>query len=176
MSLMLTIPAGERQVLRVFALDLPREQALELIGQPDVLAGLLGVAVDPAGIEVFDVADLAGVGLVTYLIEGDGAAEAQIAADRARLAALSGFVMIVRSQAFAGHAAELRLDACLTPIGRYGEDVPVVQFEPLPNAAAVGLTGQGKPAMSDARIGGMVATAVLVLMFVFVAVFVWMAR
>ena len=57
---MLTIPAGERQVLRVFALDLPREQALELIGQPDVLAGLLGVPVDPAGIEVFDVADLAG--------------------------------------------------------------------------------------------------------------------
>ena len=31
-----------------------------------------------------------------------------------------------------------------------------------------------KPPKSDARIGGMVATVVLILMFVFVAVFVWM--
>ena len=28
--------------------------------------------------------------------------------------------------------------------------------------------------MSDARIGGMVATVVLILLFIFVAVFVWM--
>jgi hypothetical protein len=31
-----------------------------------------------------------------------------------------------------------------------------------------------KKPMSDARIGGMVATVVLILMFVFVGVFVWM--
>ena len=29
--------------------------------------------------------------------------------------------------------------------------------------------------MSDARIGGMVATVVLILMFIFVAAFVWMS-
>jgi hypothetical protein len=31
-----------------------------------------------------------------------------------------------------------------------------------------------KPPKSDARIGGMVATVVLILMFVFVGVFIWM--
>ena len=31
-----------------------------------------------------------------------------------------------------------------------------------------------KKPLSDARIGGMVATVVLILMFIFVAVFVWM--
>ena len=31
-----------------------------------------------------------------------------------------------------------------------------------------------KKPMSDARIGGVVATVVLILMFIFVAVFVWM--
>ena len=31
-----------------------------------------------------------------------------------------------------------------------------------------------KKSMSDTRIGGMVATVVLILMFIFVAVFVWM--
>jgi len=173
MSDPLHIPPGERHILRVFALSLP--DPARLAGDGPALAALLGLPqIDPAGVEVFETADLSGVGLSTYLTEGDGVAEEALAADRDRLDALKGWVLILRSEAVTGPVT-LAPAAALTFLGRYGEDIRPVRFEPLPSAAAEGLLPQGKPRMSDARMSGMVATAVLLLMFLFVAVFVWMA-
>lgn len=173
----LTLPVGERHVLRVFTLALPGAEIAALRGDADLLAALLGVdMLDPAGVEVFDLADLEGVGLAAYLTQGNGVAEAQIAADRARLSALRGPVLILHASAFDGRATTLHPDPRLRFVGRYGEELPPpVQFEPLPDAAARGLLPQGKPVMSDARMSGMVATVVLLFLAIFTVIFVVMS-
>ncbi len=138
-------------------------------GVGEALLDLFGTEVDPAMVEVFDVADLADIGLAAYLIDGNGATEAQIEADRARLEAVTGFVLILHGPA--PHTADPRLNR----IGSYAEDLPAVRFEPLPDASAKGIVSQGKPPKSDARIGGMVATVVLLILFVFTALLIWFA-
>ena len=160
----LTLPMGERHVLRVFTLNLPAAEVAQLPGKADLLAALLGVeALDAAGVEVFDLADLAGLGLAAYLVEGNGAAEAQIAADRDRLEALTGAVMILHSAAFDGRATRLHPDPRLRLIGTYGEDLPPVQFHPLPDAAARGLLPQGRPVTTDMRRAARITAALLFL-------------
>ncbi|MBL9057802.1 MAG: hypothetical protein JNJ84_16165 [Rhodobacteraceae bacterium] len=160
----LVLPEGERHVLRVFALHLPAADLTRLRGNADLLAALLGVeALDPSGVEVFDLADLAGLGLAAYLVEGNGAAEGQIAADRDRLDALTGAVLILHSAAFDGRATRLHPDPRLRLIGTYGEDLPPMRFEPLPDAAARGLLPQGRPVTTDMRRAARITAALLFL-------------
>jgi len=119
-------------------------------------------------VELVDIADLEGVGLARFLIEGDGASEAQIAADQPRLDALQGQVMVVASGAFDPAGARLNPDAAVTLVGVYREDVPGVRFEPLPDAGARGvLTPPALPAgpvSKDHRPALYVALAALVLL------------
>lgn len=133
----LAIPSHDRNGVRVFTArltpdDLQRDKAR-------LAADLLGDAdLDPAFIEIFDVADLAGVGLAGYLAEGLGVPETAVA-DRARLEALAGPVLILLSKALHGRAVTLTLDARLKLVGTYAEVKPPVHFEPLPTAAAEGI-------------------------------------
>jgi len=179
----LNIPAHERNTCRVFALRLTPPEVRRLrtgdaddaLIDPVAIAALLGSSIiDAAHVEIFDVAVLADVGLTTFLTQGNGIAEVAIEADRGQLDAVEGYVLILYSKAFAGEAATLHLDPALTLIGTYAEDLPPVRFEPLPSAAATGvLPGSVKPPMSDARIGGMVATVALLVMFALAALMVW---
>lgn len=133
----LTIPAHDRHGVRVFTArltpeDLQRDKArlvVELLGDPDL---------DPAYVELFDVADLTGVGLSGYLTEGLGVPEAALARDRLRLDSLTGPVLILLSRALHGREVTLTPDPRLTLVGTYVEDRPPVHFEPLPTAAATG--------------------------------------
>ena len=133
----LTIPAHDHQSVRVFTArltseDLQRDKArlvVELLGDPDL---------DPAYVEIFDVADLSGVGLSGYLTEGLGVPEAALARDRLRLDSLTGPVLILLSRALHGREVTLTTDPRLTLVGTYVEDRPPVHFEPLPTAAATG--------------------------------------
>ena len=133
----LSIPAHDRNGVRVFAArltpeDLTRDKArlvVELLGDPDL---------DPAFVELFDLADLSGLGLAGYLAEGLGVPESALAADRARLEAVTGPVLILLSRALHGRAGTLTLDPRLTLIGTYAEERPPVHFEPLPTATAEG--------------------------------------
>ena len=133
----LAFPAHDRDGVRVFSArltldDLRRDKAglaAALLGDPDL---------DPAFIELFDLADLTGVGLPGYLTEGLGVPEAALAADRARLEALTGPVLILMSKALHGRAANLTLDPRVTLVGTYTEARSPVHFEPLPSAAAEG--------------------------------------
>ncbi|MFN3575739.1 MAG: hypothetical protein ACK4TJ_01940 [Tabrizicola sp.] len=133
----LTIPAHDRHGVRVFTAnlgpdDLRRDKArvaAELLGDPDL---------DPAFIEIFDLSDLAGLGLPAYLTEGLGVPDATVAADRARLEALRGPVLILLSKALHGRALTLTPDPRLTLVATYAEDRPPVHFELLPTAAAEG--------------------------------------
>ncbi len=184
------IPANERHTLRVFALDMtPAEVALLrdtdaplTPGQvlpplrPDAAARLLGVAgADRSQIDLFHSDDIAAIGLAAYLIEGNAVAEVQIAADAGMLDAYQGYVLTIRSQAFGGQAVVLDPDPTLRLMGTYAETVPTVRFDPLPTASAKGVLGGGKPPMSDARMGGMVATVALLFMFGLTAFVIWFA-
>lgn len=132
----LTIPAHDRDGVHVFtakltADDLQRDKArlaAELLGDPHL---------DPAFVEIFDIDDLADVGLSGYLTEGLGVPSSAIP-DPARLDALKGPVLILLSKALHGRAVTLAPDPRLTLVGTYAEERPPVHFEPLPTIAAQG--------------------------------------
>jgi len=157
------VPAHDRRSLRLFALDLPRDEVLRLArpfptdpaptdpaAQSDraaVLSGLLGVsALDHDHVEVFDTADLAGLGLAGYLAEGGNIPAAQIDPDRARLQAQTGPLLVLFPGALTDLPATLILDPRLTLIGTYAEDRAPIHFAPLPTATALGTLTAGPPA------------------------------
>lgn len=129
-------------------------------GKVNLAPTLLGDSdVDPAFVELFDVADLSDIGLVGYLTEGFGVPETALAADRARLEAVTGPVLILLSRALHGRKVTLAPDPRLSLIGTFHEDRPPVHFEPLSTAAAEGsLTPQP---FSPARSQGVTTAFVL---------------
>jgi hypothetical protein len=168
---MIHIPATERHTVRVFTLAVPPDDLHRLRADPTAIAALLGLpTINPHYIDIFDMTDIAAIGLAQYLIDGNGVAQPQIQADKDRLDTIRGPVLILTSGAASG---TLTPSPQLTLIGTYAEDTPKIIFEPLPADSAKGLTGQGKPPMSDARIGGMVATVALIVLFALTALFIW---
>ena len=140
----LAIPAHDRHGVRVFVAALSPEDLLR--DKAALAASLLGDGdLDPAFVEIFDVADLAGLGLPSYLAEGIGLPDAMLEADRARLEAVTGPVLVLLSKALHGRDVTLRLDPRLTLIGTYAEDRPPVHFEPLPSTAATGILAPTAP-------------------------------
>ena len=134
---LLTIPAHDRLGVRVFAAKLTPEDLHR--DKARLAATLLGDAdLDPAFIEIFDLADLSGVGLSAYLADGLGVPVAALSRDVAKLEARTGPVLILLSKALHGRAVTLTLDPRLTLLATYAEERPVVHFEPLPTAAAQG--------------------------------------
>jgi hypothetical protein len=117
----LTVRAGEKGIVRLFALDMHPEQA-RFLREPGAAAQVLGVpALDEGEIEVFAVADLEELGLEGYLTQGFGITPDQIAPDRARLTDLTGWAMAVRSRAFGGQALHLAPADTVRLIGAWAE-------------------------------------------------------
>lgn len=118
--------AGEREVVRVFALDLDPNGARAFATPPEgngaawPLHEALGAgSLDPEHVEVFPTADLQGVGLADYLAEGLGVDAAAVAPDRARLEAEDGHIVIVHSAAFGGAQQTLTPQPPLRLLGVY---------------------------------------------------------
>ena len=169
---MIHIPPTERHTVRVFTLAVAPDDLHRLRADPTAIAALLGTpTINPHYIDLFDVNDIAAIGLAQYLIDGNGVAEPQITADKPTLDAIRGPVLILTSGAATG---TLTPAPNLTLIGTYAEDTPPIIFEPLPADSAKGLTAQGKPPMSDARIGGMVATVALIVLFAITGLMIWL--
>ncbi len=129
---MIEVPAYEKDRVRVFAVnsgapvaDLRQTFLSRLEGNspqlaPDMLAELLGTTlIDPAYIEIFPVKDLGDLGLSQYLAQALEVRGDALRADRPRLDALEGSVMIVLSAAFGGKPTTLSPGAALTLIGTY---------------------------------------------------------
>lgn len=148
MSDVLSVPAGERRHLRLYALDLPPEHA-KFLQEPGAAEQLLGVeGLDTDGIEIFPVWDLEGLGLHGYLTEACGIPEEQL--DRERLGAIMGWVMIVRSDAFGGRAMDLLLDQRLDPVGCYREPGVDWSAQPIETESAKPYSAP-KPSPREAR-------------------------
>lgn len=149
-------------------------------GDPDksaVLAALSKAKItDAQQIEVFGADTIAAMGLSTYLVEGYGVDPDDLTHDTARLDGLAGTVVVVSARAFEGNAV-LTPDTGLMLIGRFKEaGAPLTAPKPIETESAMGtLAAPAKAPKSDARIGGMVALAVLLFLAVFVFVFVWSA-
>jgi hypothetical protein len=183
----LTIPRGERHVLRVFALDMGKAEVERLRNRPSTpdplasvdpalrhadpaqVAALFGLSqIDPTQVEIVDTDDLPELGLAAYLTEGDAAAEAQIAADRARLDALRGHVLTVTSAAFPKLPVTLNPVSALSLIGTYAEDMTPVRFDPLPSEGAKGTRGTAGAAAARAPRRGRGALLVIAALALFV--------
>jgi hypothetical protein len=171
----LDIPAKERGQLRLFAVNLtnpsdtPTAQTLcDLLGANDL---------DPTYVELVQISDLDEMSLPQYLSQGYDIDAETLAPDRTRLAALSGYVLIILSLAFRDRALTLRDVPDLTLIASYGADGPDwTSTEAIKtDSTAIGSGAQPRKKPSDAAMGGRVATFALLFMFVFTALFIWLA-
>ncbi|WP_306152476.1 hypothetical protein [Roseovarius sp. MMSF_3281] len=184
MSEKFEIKAHEHGIVRLFAIDTDAEPPIMSVepewetnaeNPPWPLRDALGVEyLDSDFIELFDVANLEGLGLPQYMIDGLGVAEADVEEDRARLEAIRGKILVVVSSAFGGFAGTLTPKSPLRWIGTYTEETAPVSFKPLPSESAKGTTG-GKAPPSDAAMSGRVASIALLVLFALVALVVWVA-
>ncbi|WP_417259757.1 hypothetical protein [Celeribacter sp.] len=177
----LTIPDSDHRYVWVFSVDLPEDELAafgheEHTNEGDVqwpLGDALGLSSYPDQdfVELFDLSTLQEYGFSRYLSEANGM---DIGEDAAKLDALHGGVALVFSQALSGQE-RFAPKAPLSFVGRYALPVDLPTHEKLTSTSAEGLLPQGKPVKSDARIGGMVATFVLIFLAVFVTLFVWIS-
>jgi len=170
----INVPAHEARVVRLFAIDLDARQIADF--ESSAVPSALGVrTLDADYIEVFHVSDLDGMGLAQYLTDGAGIPSEQVAQHHTVLSSLKGHVLLVMSAAFGGDAQTLQVKAPLRHVATLSEATTPIAFEPLPDASAKGVTAQGKPVKSDARIGGMIATYALLFLFALVGLMIWVA-
>lgn len=185
MSSLMNVPALETGVIRLFAIDLPKDQIEDfrtpVHGTDDAvtwpLKDALGAAfLDEDFVEVFPVEDLESFGLAGYLMEGNDVPEDQIDAMRAQLAALKGYVLLVFSSAFSDTAQTLTPRAPLRHIGTFFSEGAPVKFEQLPSQSADPNSGvKPRKTPSDAAMSGRIATYALLFIFLFTALFIWIA-
>ncbi len=148
MSDKITVKAGDRGLVWVFAVDLDGDALKAFTRQNGSwrVQEALGVeTLDPEHVDIFPVKDLAGVGLAGYLEDGLGVPEAQLADTRSMLDATTGTVMVLTSKAFGGAAQTFTPRAPLRLLASFSEDRPPVAFEPLPSEAATGSVGGPGP-------------------------------
>jgi hypothetical protein len=176
MSAPVTIPAGEIGVLRLFALDMPREQVRFLRDEPGAIDDVLGTAgLNPEDVEIFPVSDLDDLGLPGYLHEGHAVPEDQIAPTRARLDAQTGFVMVLHSRAFGGRATTLTPARSLIPLGTYSATPTdwTARPQPAPASARPHSGPPASPRANRARARTIGASIFAVVMAV-VALLLWL--
>ncbi len=169
MSVEIPITATEHGTVRIFAINLPPEEAkvweTDAAKSDRLIETALGAdQIDHEHLEVIDVEAVKALGLSTYLIDGLGLPEALVARDRARLDALSGRVLIMWSTAFAGQEQVLKPGRQVTLIGTYREEPGAGIFEPIQSEAAKGSIGtpddeQASPARSKPPWGLLAAFA-----------------
>ena len=143
----LEISAHEHGVVRVFSVNGDIADKSKWLAEDESAKARVEAAlgVGPLGHDYVDVVDtdvLRPLGLSTYLTEGMGLPADVVEADRARLDALSGLVVIVTSGAFGGRDLLLQSGAELSLIGTYHEPSAALSFERITSDSAKGtMTG-----------------------------------
>lgn len=180
MSARFDIRAGERGVLRLFSVDLPKE-TISGFSEPDQITGrwplkeALGVEdINERFVDVFAISDLEDMGLVGYMIEGLGVSEEEIAPHREQLEALDGNMVVILSGAFKGLAVTLLPRPPLRWIGTFFEERQQVKYEELPSGGAEPVQTP-KKTPSNAAMSGRIATLALVIIFGITALMIWIA-
>jgi len=141
---LLRIEKAQAGVIRVFAISRPMADMARALQQQPATAlasALLGHPVSDDDVELFAIADLAGVGLPRYLTDGYDVDPDALRKDRARLEALDGYVLLLHSRV--AHAGDVVLSptAELTLIGTYTEPAADHVAPPLAVEAAMPYSG-----------------------------------
>lgn len=174
------VKAGEHGVVRVLAAELPMDEVRARYDKTgcDRLAALFGIEeIDPDYVDLIDPSGADGLALSTYLVDGIGLPEELVAPEAAKLDALGKPALVISSPAFKGEAVKLNIQRPFELVATFEEPVSVPSMEPLRSAGAVGtLDGEsGRAGPSDAAMMGRVATIALLVIFVLVAVMIWIA-
>lgn len=170
---MLTIPNTDHGKIRVFSVS---GAAADLFtNKIEGLVACFGSApLNPDFVDIIKLDDLGEMTLIDYINEGY---DVELdAADRAALSKTDNIVVLIMSRAHEGAEVELVLGDSVRHLTTLGRGARMTVAASLESDAATGVTSGpqgGKPPKSDARIGGMVATLALLIMFALVAVMVW---
>ncbi len=143
----LHIPQGERGVVRVFAVQLTHDERQLLQQAPARLHDLLGNPdLNPAQIDVVQIADLGDLGLGGYLAEGHDVPEAAL--NMGALADIKGTVLIVPSAALSATGGTIHPSGGVSLVGTYmSADADPARLWP---AAPAGQTDTIRPTIAPA--------------------------
>lgn len=168
----LTIPDTDHGKIRVFSVADPVKGLVET--EIEALVATFGNApLNPDFVDVIELDELEDMTFLDYLSEGY-----DIEPDDADIAALSdlgGTIVLIMSRAHEGMEVTFALASGVRHVTTLGRGARMTVAASLDAEAAQGLLNvpAGKAPKSDARIGGMVATAALLVMFLLVGVMVW---
>lgn len=145
----MTIPQGEHGQVRLFALDLPDDDAQNFANHALTrLPEALDTApLDMTHAQVFDAGDLAGIGLTDYLIDGQGVDPDTLSTDRRWLDAQTGGLVVVTSPAFKGKARNITVHPPLRWLGTWSEARSAPSLDRLTAESAMGSMTGAAPAM-----------------------------
>lgn len=170
---MLMIPNTDHGKIRVFSVSGADANLFD--NKIEGLVACFGSApLNPDFVDIIKLDDLGEMSLIDYIDEGY---DVELdAADRAALSKTDNLVVLIMSRAHEGAEVELVLGDGVRHLTTLGRGARMTVAASLESDAATGVMSGpagGKPPKSDARIGGMVATVALLIMFALVAVMVW---
>lgn len=180
MSAALSIAAGERGKLRVFALRPPLSDLADPGAVIDALFAALGVdQLNAADIQIVAIADLEGMSLSAFLHQAYEVPRDQLTRNRALLDGAGGRVALLRSGAFGGRAVTLTLppDGPARLLAILDEPGPgPVPLKPMTRPETGSMAAPPRPAKSEAAILGRVAMIALLVIFALTFVMILVAR
>ncbi len=171
----LEIAANEFGQIRIFEVD-PELPADVITSDHTDLQRLFGTSnLDETYVDVIRIADLTTMQLSDYILQGyDVELESH---DASMVNGIEGYAILIMSSAARGLPVRLQPASEVRHITSHVPEPTLTVSEPLTSEAARGVIGDvpAKPPKSDARIGGMVATVVLILLFALVGLMIWIA-
>ncbi len=143
------IKSSERGVIRVFHIDLPREAVDRFTtqagtGEWPVQYALGAKSLRAAFVEVVDLRDLGEMSLSQYLVSAHDVSGADFDKMRPRLDQLTGFALVLPSQAFDQTEQDLTIAAPLRWVGTFNEPKPAPGGAPIRTTSAKGIVGTPK--------------------------------
>jgi len=170
----INISQHERGAVRVFAISRPMAdmaRALRHSSKGIIASGLLRHEVTHEDIELFALSDLTGLGLRQYLMDGYAIPPAALQADRARLDALDGYVLLLLSRVSNAAHVEITPSPDLTLIGTYREPSAPQSAAPIIVEAAKPYSGTVSASAPSPRIGR--GNTIIGVMVILALLFIW---
>lgn len=173
MSLADSVTAHETEVIRLYEIALPDATPFTT---SDVASALGTDGLDSDYVDIFAVDVLDELGLRGYMIDGLGIPEDALDPYLDRITQVTGQVAVVLTKAFQGRALTLKNSHPLRLIGAFHEgQAPRIDVDLTSKAATQKTPKPTKKPKSQAAQSGMIATFVLLFMFLFAAVILWFA-
>lgn len=175
----LSVAEHEHRTLRIFRLSAALHNALDQSGDLVPLETALGAIIaKPDDVQIIAPDSLEDMSLSQFLTVAYDVGSAELARQKTLQETTKDSFAIIRAGAFSEAAVTLSASPDATLIATLREGGPdAPSLTPLQSESAKGAVPPTptKPLKSDARIGGMVATFVLLFLFALVGMMIWIA-